>query len=170
MSPVETAGLTVFILVLFSGIFLSALGLPGAVLILINAVAYAFVTGFARIGFTVILILVVMAIVAELLDFGLGMIGTVRFGISRRGIWAALFGSLAGAIILIPFFLGLGVLIGIFLGGSAVVFVMGMLKRRKQKPAFRPGIGAMLGGMTGIAVKGMLSIAMAAFTLFHIYS
>jgi uncharacterized protein YqgC (DUF456 family) len=47
---------------------------------------------------------------------------------------------------------------------------MEMLKRRKQKPAFRAGIGAMFGGMAGLAVKGMLSIAMAAFTLFHIYS
>jgi hypothetical protein len=170
LSPIETAGLTVFILVLFSGIFLSVFGLPGAVLILINAVAYAFVTGFARIGFTVILILAVMAIIAEMLDFCLGMIGAVRFGVSHLGIWAALFGSLAGAIILIPFFLGLGVLIGIFLGGSAAVFVMEMLKRRKQKPVFRAGIGATLGGMTGIAVKGMLSIVMAAVTLFHIYS
>ncbi len=170
MSPVETAGLTVFILVLFSGIFLSAFGLPGTVLILINAVSYAFVTGFARIGLTVILILTVMAIVAELLDFGLGMIGAFRFGLSIRGIWAALFGSLAGAIILIPFFLGMGVLIGIFLGGSAAVFVMEVLERRKQKLSFRAGIGAMLGGMAGIAVKGMLSVAMAAFSLFHIYS
>jgi uncharacterized protein YqgC (DUF456 family) len=64
----------------------------------------------------------------------------------------------------------LGVLIGIFLGGSAAVFVMEMLKRRRQKPAFRAGLGAMLAGMAGIAVKGMLSIAMAALTLFHIYS
>ncbi len=170
MSPLETVGLTVFILVLFSGIFLSSVGLPGAALILINAAAYAVITGFARIGFMVILILAVTAIVAELLDIGLSMIGAVRFGISRRGIWAALFGSLAGAIILVPFFLGLGTLIGIFLGGGAAVFVMEMLKCRKQKPAYRAGIGAMLGGMAGIAVKGMLSVAMAAFTLFHVYS
>ncbi|MFH1081106.1 MAG: DUF456 domain-containing protein [Pseudomonadota bacterium] len=170
MSPVETTGLTVFILVLFSGIFFSTFGLPGTVLILINAIAYAFVTGFARIGLVVLLILAAMAIVAELFDFGLSMIGAVRFGASRRGIWAALFGSLTGAIILIPFFLGLGVPIGIFLGGGAAVFVMEMFKRRKQKPAFRAGIGAMLAGVAGIAVKGMLSIAMTALTLFHIYS
>ena len=170
MSPLETIGLTVFILVLFSGIFLSALGLPGTVLMLINAVAYAFITGFARVGFTVILILTVMAVAAELFDFGMGRIGAVRFSITSRGIWAALFGSFLGAIILIPFFLGLGALIGIFLGGSGAVFVMEMLKRRKLKPAHRAGIGVMLGRMTGAAVKGMLSIAMAAFTLLHIYS
>ena len=170
MSPFEIAGLTVFILILFLGVFLTVFGLPGTVLILIDVVAYALLTGFAQIGFKVILILVAMAIAAELLDFWLGMVGAVRFGASRWGMWAALFGSLAGAAILTPYFLGLGALIGIFLGGSAAVFVMEMLKRRKLKPAFRASVGAMLGRMAGIAVKGMLSIAMAAFTLFHIYS
>ena len=170
MSPFEIAGLTVFILVLFLGIFSTVFGLPGTVLILIDIVAYALLTGFAQIGFKLILILVVMAVVAELLDFGLGMAGAVRFGTSRWGMWAALFGSLAGAAILTPYFLGPGAMIGIFLGGSAAVFVMEMLKRRKLKPAFRASVGAMLGRMAGIAVKGMASIAMAAFTLFHIYS
>ena len=170
MSPFEIAGLTVFILILFLGVFLTVFGLPGTVLILIDVVAYALLTGFAQIGFKVILILVAMAIVAELLDFWLGMIGAVRFGASRLGMWAALFGSLAGAAILTPYFLGLGALIGIFLGGSVAVFIMEMLKRRKLKPVFRASVGAMLGRMAGIAVKGMLSIAMAAVTLFHIYS
>jgi len=132
--------------------------------------SYALATGFVQIGLKVILILVVMAIVAELLDFGLGMAGAVRLRASHLGIWAALIGSLAGAIILTPFFLGLGTLIGIFLGAGVVVFAAEMLKHRKQKPAFRAGIGAMLGSIAGIAVKGTLSIAMAAFTLFHIYS
>lgn len=164
------AGLTVFILVLFLGILLTVLGLPGTILIVFDVMTYALATGFAQIGFTVILILVAMAIVAELLDFGLGMAGAIRFGSSRRGMWAALIGSLAGAILLTPFFLGLGTLIGIFLGGSAAVFVTEMLQRRKLKPAFRASIGAMLGRTAGIAVKGLLSVAMAAIALFHIYS
>ena len=157
-------------LVLFLGIFLTVFGLPGTVLILLDVVGYAFLTGFAQIGLKVILILLAMAIVAELLDLGLGMAGAVRFGSSRAGMWAALIGSIAGAVILTPFFLGLGVLLGIFLGGGAAVFITEILRRRKLKPAFRASIGAMLGRMTGIAVKGILSVAMVAVTLFHIYS
>jgi uncharacterized protein YqgC (DUF456 family) len=170
LSPFEIAGLTVFILVLFLGVFLTVFGLPGTVLILIDVVAYAVLTGFAQIGFKVILILVLMAVVAELLDFGLGMAGAVRFGSSRGGMWAAVIGSLAGAIILTPFFLGLGALIGIFLGGGVAVFTVEMLQRRKLKPAFRASIGATLGRTAGIAVKGILSIAMATVALFQIYS
>jgi hypothetical protein len=53
LSPFEIAGLTVFILVLFLGVFLTVFGLPGTVLILIDVVAYALLTGFAQIGFKV---------------------------------------------------------------------------------------------------------------------
>lgn len=170
MSPIEIAGLTVFILALFLGIFLTVFGLPGTILIVFDVIAYALATGFAQIGFKVILILVAMAIVAELVDFGLGMAGAVRFGSSRGGMWAALIGSVAGAIILTPFFLGLGALIGIFLGGGMAVFAVEILQRRKLKPAFRASIGATLGRTAGIAVKGILSVAMAAIALFQIYS
>lgn len=163
-------GLTVFVLVLFLGIFITVLGLPGTVLIVFDVVAYALVTGFARIGFTVILILVVMAVVAELLDFGLSVVGAVRFGSSRAGAWAALIGSLAGAVLLTPFLMGLGTLIGFFLGGGMAVFATEMFRRRKLKPALRAGVGAMLGRTAGIAVKGVLSVVMAAIALFHIYS
>jgi uncharacterized protein YqgC (DUF456 family) len=170
LSPFEIAGLTVFILVLFLGIFLTVFGLPGTVLILLDVIGYALLTGFAQIGFKVILMLLLITIVAELLDIGLGMAGAVRFGSSRAGMWAALIGSFAGVVLLTPYFLGLGVLMGVFLGGGAAVFMAEMIQRGKLKPAFRASIGAMLGRMMGIAVKGALSIVMVAFTLFHIYS
>jgi uncharacterized protein YqgC (DUF456 family) len=157
-------------LILFLGIFLTVFGLPGTVLILLAVVGYALLTGFAQIGFKVILMLLLMTIVAELLDVGLGMAGAVRFGSSRAGMWAALIGSFAGAVLLTPFFLGLGVLMGIFLGGSAAVFIVEMIQRGKLKPAFRAGIGAMLGRMAGIAVKGVFAILMVTITLYHIYS
>jgi len=170
LSPFEIAGLTFFMLVLFLGIFVTVFGLPGTVLILIDVMVYALLTGFDRIGFKVILILILITVVAELIDFGLGMTGAVRFGSSRAGMWAALMGSLAGAIIMAPFLLGLGVLLGTFVGGGIAVFITEMIRRQRLKPVFRAGIGAVLGRMAGIAVQGFLSISMVAITLHHIYS
>lgn len=164
------AGLTAFMLVLFLGVFITVFGLPGTVLILIDVLIYALLTGFVRVGFMTIFILALISIMAELIDFGVGMAGAVRFGSSRAGIWSAVFGGFAGAIILAPWFLGIGVLLGIFLGGGISVFVMEMLRRRKLKPAFRASIGAVLGRMTGITVKGLLAVMMVAITLHHIYS
>ena len=170
MSPLEAAGLTVFILFLFAGIFVTVFGLPGTVIILIDVILYALVTGFGPIGFKVILILMVIAVVAEMLDFGLGMIGAARFGASRKGIWAALFGSLIGVVLATPFFLGIGTLLGIFLGGFTGVFLVELMNQGKLKPAFRASYGVILGRITGIMIKGLLSILMVVITLNHIYS
>ena len=166
----ETAGLTVFILVLFAGVFLTVFGLPGTVIILADVFIYALVTGFEPIGFKVILVMTVLAVVAEAADFGLGMIGAARYGASRRGVWAALIGSLAGAAIATPLFTGVGTLLGIFLGGLAGVFLVEFMEQRKLKPAFRASYGAVLGKVGGILIKGLLSVLMVMIALYHIYS
>ena len=170
MSPLETAGLTVFILVLFAGIFVTVFGLPGTVIILADVFVYALVTGFDPIGFKVILALTVIAVVAEAADFSLGMIGAARYGASRKGVWAALIGSLAGAAVATPLFTGVGTLLGIFLGGFAGVFLVEYMEQRKLKPAFRASYGAVLGKVGGILIKGLLSVLMVMITLYHIYS
>jgi uncharacterized protein YqgC (DUF456 family) len=170
LSPLETAGLTVFILVLFAGVFVTVLGLPGTVIILADAFLYALITGFEPIGFRVILILTVIAVIAEAADFGLGMIGAARYGASRKGIWAALIGSVAGGVVATPFFMGVGTLLGIFLGGFAGVFLVESMEQRRMKPAFRASCGAVLGKVGGIMIKGLLSVLMVMITLYYIYS
>lgn len=170
MPPLETAALTVFILVLFAGVFLTVFGLPGTVIILADVFLYALVTGFEPIGFKAILVLTVIAVVAEAADFGLGMIGAARYGASRKGVWAALIGSLAGAAIATPLLTGIGTVLGIFLGGFAGVFLVEFVEQRKLKPAFRAGYGAVLGRVGGILIKGLLSVLMAMIALYHIYS
>jgi hypothetical protein len=98
------------------------------------------------------------------------MIGAARFGASRKGIWAALFGSLIGVVLATPFFLGIGTLLGIFLGGFTGVFLVELMNQGKLKPAFRASYGVILGRITGIMIKGLLSILMVVITLYHIYS
>jgi uncharacterized protein len=170
LPPLETAGLTVFILVLFAGIFVTVFGLPGTVIILIDVILYALVTGFETIGWKVILFLIAIAVVAEVADFGLGMIGAARYGASKAGIWAALFGSIVGVALAAPFFLGMGTLLGIFLGGFTGAFLVEFMNQRKLKPAFRAGYGSVLGRVGGIMIKGLLSVLMVVITLYHIYS
>jgi hypothetical protein len=167
---VETAGLTLFVLVLFLGVFLTIVGLPGTVLIVADALVYALATGFSPIGLKAILALAAIAAVAELLDIGLDMMGAVRFSLSVRGILAALFGSLTGAIVLTPFFWGPGALVGTAVGGVLAVFVTEMIRRRKLKAPFRPSMDVVLGRMAGMTAKGMAAVVMAAVSLFHIYS
>lgn len=170
MTPLEITGLTLFILVLFVGIFSIVFGLPGTVIILIDAIFYAVFTGFDKIGVKVLVILLIISLLAETLDFALGMMGAAKFGASPKGIWASVIGGLIGAILLTPFLFGLGTIVGTFLGGFAGILTTELIRQGQLKPALRAGYGIILGRFSGMFVKGFLALVMIIITLTNIYS
>jgi uncharacterized protein YqgC (DUF456 family) len=111
VTPLEFAGLTIFILVLLIGFFSILMGLPGTLVILFDVLVYALVTGFDKIGFKILLALIVISAIAESLEFLLGITWAKRYGTSKRGIVASLIGGVIGALLLTPVFMGLGALI-----------------------------------------------------------
>jgi uncharacterized protein YqgC (DUF456 family) len=167
---VEIAGLTVFIVVLFLGVFSTVFGFPGTVLILIDALIYALVTGFDKIGFKVLSVLIILSVLAEAMDFGLSMAGAERFGATRRGAWASVIGGIAGAAVLSPFFYGLGTFAGVFVGGFTGIFIVEMIRQREFKPALRASYGAIMGRVAAIIVKGLISLVMVIVILLSVYS
>ncbi|MBN1382867.1 MAG: DUF456 domain-containing protein [Deltaproteobacteria bacterium] len=170
MSPLEIAGLTIFILVLLLGIFSIIFGFPGTVIIFIDVLIYAIITGFTKIGLKILIILAVLMIIAEVIEFFLGVAGAAKFGASNKGIWASIIGSIIGAMIMTPYLMGLGMIIGAFIGGFFGVLVVELIRQQGMRPAFRAGYGAFLGRVAGIFVKGILSIVMIVITLMNIYS
>jgi len=170
VSPIEAIGLTLFILTLFAGLFLIIFGLPGTVIILVAVILYALVTGFAQIGFGTILILLGLALVAESLEFLLGMAGAQRLGASRAAVIASVIGGIAGAAMMAPLLLGLGIIIGSFAGAFTGAFVVEYAAQRKLKPAARASYGAILGRLAGVAVKGFCAVTMIVTALMKIYS
>lgn len=170
MAPLEIAGMAIFILVMFSGVFSIVFGMPGTIIILIDAILYAMFSGFEKIGIKVILILLVISLVAETLDFALGMAGSVRLGISRKAIWASVIGAFVGAIIMTPALMGLGTIAGSFLGGFAGVAMIELIRQSQLKPALRTGYGTILVMFAGMLVKGFFALVMTIITLTNIYS
>jgi len=170
VTPLEIAGLTVFIAVLFIGIFSIIFGIPGTAIILIDVILYAVITGFERITIKVILILLVMSILAEGIDFSLGVAGAARFGITKRVIWISIISGFIGALALTPFFFGLGTAAGSFLGGFAGVLAVGLIEQSKLKPALRMGYRAILGRVAGTLLKGSLALAMVVIAISNVYS
>jgi len=162
VTPLEIAGLTVFILVLFMGIFSIVFGIPGTAVILIDVILYALIK--------IVLILLVISILAEAIDFSFGVAGAARFGISRRAIWISAISGLIGAVAMTPFFFGLGTVAGIFLGGFAGVLAIELIQQSKLKPALRTGYGAILGRVAGTLIKGFCALVMIVITMSNIYS
>jgi hypothetical protein len=170
LPPLEIAGLTAFILVLLFGIVSILFGLPGTVVILLDAFVYAAVTGFERIGFKILLILLILSVLAEIADFAVGMAGAVKFGSSRAGFWAFLVGGLIGAWLMTPWLLGLGIIAGAFFGGFVGMLAAELIRQGRIKPALRATTGAILGRAAGILVKGFFALIMAIITLTSVYS
>ena len=170
MTPLEIAGLTVFILVLFMGIFSIIFGIPGTAVILIDVVLYALITGFERVSIKIVLILLVISILAEAIDFSFGVAGAAQFGISRRSIWISAISGFIGAVLMTPFFFGLGTVAGTFLGGFAGVLAIELIHQSKLKPALRAGYGDILGRIAGTLIKGFCAIVMIVITMSNIYS
>jgi len=166
----EIAGMTIFILVLFVGIFSIVFGLPGTVIILINTILYSLFTGFDKIGIKILAILLVISLLAEALDFVLGMAGAARFDASKKGIWASVTGGFIGAIIMTPVFYGFGTIAGFFLGGFTGILITELIRQGQLKPVIRTGYGIILGRFTGILAKGFFAFVMIIITLTNIYS
>ena len=170
MTPIEIAGLSIFILILFAGIFSIAFGAPGTIIILTDVIMYAVITGFERIGILLILLLIIISLLAESLDFALGMKGAAHFGITKRGIVASFIGGIIGATVMTPVLFGFGTVIGIFLGGFAGFLIVELIRQAKLKPAFRADYGIILKRVTGTLVKGFCALIMIVLSLTNIYS
>jgi uncharacterized protein len=170
LTALEVGGLTLFILVLLFGTFSILFGFPGTVIILIDAFVYSAVTGFEKIGIKILVTLLVLSALAEVADFAVGMAGAVKFGVSRKGFWAFTIGGFIGALVMTPFFLGLGLIMGTFLGGFIAILTVELLARNRLKPTLRAAYGAILGRVAGICVKGFIALIMVIITLTSVYS
>ena len=170
MPPLELAGLTIFILLLFTGIYAAIIGLPGTVLILGDAFFYALATGFDKIGLKAIALLAMMALAAEAVGATMEMTGKLRLTPSWKGFVASLAGGITGDLWVRPLLLGLATLLGIFLGGFAGFFLQELFRQSRIKPALRASSGAILTSAAGIFTKGSLALTMTVVTLNYIYS
>lgn len=170
MTPLEIAGLSIFIFILCAGIFSVIFSIPGTIIILIDVIIYAFITGFEKIGLSIIVILIAITVLAEGLDFILGISGVARPEITKRIVLLSALSSLAGAMLLTPLLFGLGTVLGIFLGGFACVLMFELLHQSRLRPALRSSHGALLGRVAGTLAKGFCALVMITITMSNIYS
>ena len=172
MSFLAYAGLTIFILILFAGIFLNFFGLPGTVVIFFDVLLYALINGFEHVGLKIILCLFILAAIAETIDFFWIVSETPQQQTTapRKSVKAVFLGALIGAFLLTPFFWGPGMWIGFFLGGLAGILMMEIIRQYKLKAPYRTLDSVVINIIGKNAVKGFISLFMVAFSLSNIYS
>lgn len=157
--------LALYILVSLAGLVSLIFGLPGTFIILGASVLYGWYGGFSEITVRVIILLVVLALAGELIEFLLGILGSKKYESSNRAIAGSIIFGIIGAVMGAPFFFGIGAVIGAFAGAFAGAILMELSQGKKMDEAIKSGWGAFLGRVAGTISKGALGIAMIAITV-----
>jgi hypothetical protein len=169
-------GTILFVAVLLAGAFLTLLGIPGTLLILLDAVIYSAATGWQRLPWGFLLVLAAIAAVAEVSDNIISAVGVRKYGGSSKGMVWALLAGLTGALVLGVVLSPLGVvgavvgpLVGGVLGGFAGGYAYERAQGRSIEEARKAGMGAVWGRIAGTMLKTILAGVMVAMCLVQVF-
>jgi uncharacterized protein len=136
--------------------------LPGPILVFVGSLIYAWPTGFDKVGIWIILLLLVITILVQVLDFLMGAWGAKKFGGTWRGIVGAIAGALisifSGHIYMIIILPLIGAVVGELIGGMQL------------KDSSRVGMGTLVGMILGMALRmGAAIVMIGIFWFAYIY-
>ncbi len=125
--------------------------LPGTLFVLAGIVLGAWVDDFARVGWGVLAVVVVLAVLAWVLDYAAALLGAKKAGASRQALVGAALGTVAGLLTGL-----LGVLFMPLVGAA----IGEWLARRDHARALHVGVATWLGIMAGMASKVVIAFTM----------
>ena len=154
----------VMILIMFGALLTIPIGLPG-LWIMIGVVAVGAVM--KEIGLAIVLITLLIATVAEIIEFFVVKRLTKQYGGSQKAFWGAIAGGTIGVIVGVPIpILGsiIAGLIGSFVGAALVTYS----ETKEMRAAHRVGWGAVIGRALSAVTKtaaGLTILIIAAAAL-----
>ena len=153
---------TAWVLILIGLLFAVVPILPGSLLVWIGIVAWASADGYHAIGWPLLAVLGVIALIAVGGDIYVTTVITRKSGGSWKAVVGAMIGGLAGGALLsapLPF---IGTIIGGILGSVAGVIVVEFFIQREWQKALKAGGGFLVGYFASTAVRLILCLAMIA--------
>jgi len=102
-----------------------------------------------------LIILGILTVIVQILDYLLPAVGAKKFGASKYGFWGAIIGMLLGIIFVPP----IGMIIGAFLGAIFGEIIAG----KEASKALRAGWGVFVGVMVGMVLKLILAGVMTFY-------
>ena len=139
------------------------LGLPGTWVMVAAAVGYSFLVP-NSIGLWAIIAVVVIALIAEVLEFILSGRYTKKYGGSSRSSWGAIIGGLVGVFVGVPIPI-IGSVIGGFIGAFAGALVAEFTRGSGAEVSTRAATGAVVGRAVAAAVKVALGMVIAVWVV-----
>lgn len=143
-----------------AGVFLPIL--PGHLLIVVAAIGHWWMLGDqAGVEWWTLVVLGLLLILSQVVEYLSGAVGTRWFGGSRWGAVGAVVGGLVG-ILFMPWGLVLGPLVG--------SFALEWLGAKKNvKPATVSGVGSVVGTLAGLVMKLVIALVMVVYFLVDVF-
>lgn len=127
--------------------------LPGHLILFFAAIAHRLMLGTdSGVEWWTFVVLGVLLITSQVLEFMSGAMGTRWFGGSKWGATGALMGGVVGL-----FFMPFGLLLGPLIGSMLCEF---LFAKKKVQPATVSGVGSVLGTVAGLLVKVVVGVLM----------
>ena len=136
-------------------LFLTPLGAPGNWIMIVILAIGAY---YDRVSWPVLAVCVVIALVAEVLEFLLVKRMSDKYGGSKKAFWGAIAGGIVGVVVGMPVPV-IGSIIAGFLGSFAGAAVVTYMEAKDMDQARRVGWGVLLGRMLAATVKTAAGIA-----------
>lgn len=131
--------------------------LPGPFLIWVGALVWAWGDGFARVGWPMLTLLLVLALVAWASDFLINMLISRRAGASWKSIFGSIVGGVVGGIALNGLIPIAGSLVGAILGAVAGAWLVEYWNTRSSSAAFT----AVRAYMGSVLLASLIEIAIS---------
>ncbi len=163
MNWVEYTALGITTLIFIIGIASTLLPLlPGNLIVWTGVLIHKLWMGDASISWKFVVITGILTIFIQIVDFFLGILGARYFGATWKGMLGAFLGALIGFFVPPPlFWLIVGPIIGAILGELA--------SGRGFALSGKAGIGTIVGGLAGFALKFGLSVCVAVSFYFFLF-
>lgn len=161
-----------FFLVLLACLVSLFFGLPGNVLILGVTCLYGYLTSFHEVTGGMLLVLGVLTLAGEVVEYVLGILGAKRYGSSNRGIVFSMIGGFVGAVMGAPLFFGFGAILGALAGAfaGAVLVELATYGPDQWRKAVKSGYGNFLGRIGGMITKLSIGTGMIVWIAVRVFS
>jgi uncharacterized protein YqgC (DUF456 family) len=149
----------ILVAVLLLGLIMIPFGLPGTWIMAAGALGYSLLVP-GSIGIVTVVVVAIMALLGEIIEFTLTAKYTRKYGGSRRASWGAIIGGMIGAFVGVPVPI-VGPVLGAFAGAFVGAFVAELTKGNPGS-ATRVATGALVGRVVAAAMKVAIGLGMAA--------
>lgn len=156
------------IMAMLGGIGMITMGLPGNLLLFIGVLLYAAGSGFIYLSFESLIVVLVILLLAEGIEFVAGLLGAKKEKASKRAMIGAVFGGFCGAIVgsgIVPI---VGSMVGLVCGGFVGSYLAEYSKAKDRDKAGRVAVGVAVGQMTGVVVKLVMALLAIVYVVCQI--